>query len=451
MSWHDNSTAFLEVTDFMTEAGLDILTINGKPFSGYSGDGIFDVQGAAILRQVTWKTDSSQAFSGWRLCARSSPPEEGTWMSIGPCQVSVDDHACIQSSNFPAPYGNSERCSMRVAGSGAHFLEVVAFETELTWDYINFHGQHFSGTADKVLPLQGKELDGTISWNSDAGVAGHGWKLCARDTAPTSTVTMTTTGMPGSWIVEGPCQGDPNDTKCVTSPNYPENYGNNQQCSMYIAGGREMYLVDTGFETEAGYDFLTVDGHIFSGSYKEVRALHGFKMHEGMKWQSDSSGSAPGWRICAREDPLPTTTYTTTSALPGAWVVVGPCEVSLNDTACVTSSGWAKGAPYGNDEQCVMSIYEGVPKFLEVLYFAVEEGHDFLTINGQQFSGHASEALWKIHTIDGQIMWATDGSQGGDGWKLCARDVAPTSTTTTTTYAPRHSWKELGPAPTQPY
>merc|ERR1719356_825034 len=66
----------VRVDEFRTEQGYDFLTMGGTRYSGivpppsgrYSGD-------------ISWSSDGSVRYSGWKLCLASSPPQS----TPGPC------------------------------------------------------------------------------------------------------------------------------------------------------------------------------------------------------------------------------------------------------------------------------------------------------------------------------------------------------------------------------
>jgi len=392
--------------------------------------------------------DSGQVPPALRGRSRVSPAAS-PWTIVGPCVVDENDAACVTSPNYPEQYGNDEHCVLRVHGTNATmYAELVQFDTERSYDKLLVNGVQYSGSKSDVVALQGAVLDSSpIIWTSDSSDAEFGWKICARDAAPETTTT--TTSVPGSWLIGGPCTIDVSDPACVTSPNFPDLYGNSESCEMSINGDLTRYLEVAAFATETSYDILYVNGQEYSGGDQAIRNIEGEAIQGSIAWISDESGLGIGWKICARTTVPSTSTFTTTSGVPGSWVVTGACELARWDSDCVTSSGFREGLGYGHNEGCSMSIYGGVPKYLEVLSFDTDEGDD-LTIDGHAFSGHhAGPAMFGLR-IEGTITWSTDSDNEAGGWKICARDVAPTSTSTTTTYAPDHSWRDLGPEPLHP-
>jgi len=92
-------------------------------------------------------------------------------------------------------------------------IVVKRFNTEGKFDKLQVNGAEYSGTdgPDGVTPV------GEVVWSSDYSVQHAGWRLC-----------MTS----GSWkVLSGPCKEEW-FTGCVTSPNYPNNYGSNENCRL---------------------------------------------------------------------------------------------------------------------------------------------------------------------------------------------------------------------------
>mmetsp|Transcript_39527 Transcript_39527/g.84375 ORF Transcript_39527/g.84375 Transcript_39527/m.84375 type:complete len:402 (-) Transcript_39527:440-1645(-) len=391
----------------------------------------------------------SQEAAGWRICARAYPPEMGSWMSMGPCLVDESDPACVMSPHYPENYGNSESCALQVFGGVQKYIDIKFFQTEWGWDELRVNGVAYSGSVSNIWEVQGSMFDSTpLVWHSDISKSEAGWVICARDDPPTSTTTSTTTALPGSWVVMGPCLIDQSEPACITSPEYPENYLDNQECIMYVEGNPARYMQVSMFSTEPGYDVLTVSGLSFSGT---GQGLDGLLIDGQVRWTSDSSNTAAGWRLCAGEDPPTTTTFTTTSGALGDWVVVGNCELDPDDKACVSTAGFSEGLPYQANDFCFLSIYGGVPKYLEIQKFDTEPANDILKIGDSPFSGHFNDIYQDTYglSID-QITWTSDSSIQAGGWKLCARDTLPSSTTTTSTYGAQDSWKNVGPEPLHP-
>jgi len=76
----------------------------------------------------------------------------------------------------------------------------------------------------------------------------------------------TPTAPPGVYwkLKEGPCTIDAGNPKCVLSPNYPLTYGMDHACKIGMWG--QVPLDVKAFNTEAGYDKLSVNGQVYSGN-----------------------------------------------------------------------------------------------------------------------------------------------------------------------------------------
>jgi hypothetical protein len=95
-------------------------------------------------------------------------------------------------------------------------------------------------------------------------------------------------------VESGPCTLA-NSGTCFRSPNYPSNYNNNEQCT--FTSQDSVSLSVTAFDTESGYDKLTVNGVQYSGT----TGPGGVQVSAGstITWTSDSSTSRTGFEICS--------------------------------------------------------------------------------------------------------------------------------------------------------
>jgi len=92
--------------------------------------------------------------------------------------------------------------------------------------------------------------------------------------------------------VDGPCHKC-TDSRCFQSPNYPADYDNGQECTIYLPAGD--WQVDVQhFDTEENYDFLEVGGRKYSGTEGPPLVV----ATGNIRWTSDVSDVASGWKIC---------------------------------------------------------------------------------------------------------------------------------------------------------
>jgi len=84
----ETMTGPLVVTDFETEKNHDILTVNGKAYSGNEGP-----QGIVPYGQIIWRSDHSISKRGWRLCPQpgTTPPPRRAPLQL-PAPQNPEDH-----------------------------------------------------------------------------------------------------------------------------------------------------------------------------------------------------------------------------------------------------------------------------------------------------------------------------------------------------------------------
>lgn len=207
-----------------------------------------------------------------------------------------------------------------------------------------------------------------------------------------------------------PCTVDEED--CALSPNYPQNYGNGEKCRLDVLGDPETRpaIRVESFNTEDGYDMLTVNGMVFDGT----TGPEGLVPSGSIDWVSDGSVTKGGWKLCPAKVPPPTVLPTPApTAAPEAWrVILGPCTVESD--GCARSPNYPGN--YDNDEGCVIEVLNPSAFPIQVSNFDTEYGYDILTVNGRKYSG-ATSPSGEMPT--GYITWDSDGSVTRPGWKLC--------------------------------
>ena len=121
------------------------------------------------------------------------------------------------------------------------------------------------------------------------------------------TIYNNLTDSPAFEINSGLCQLD-NDG-CAMSPNFPEPYGSNENCSISIV--RPGYVGTTSFETEKGateccalgtdhsmlgYDNMVLDFWTYTGTRGVGDAFVPAGAH--LLWTTDNTVNYGGWRLC---------------------------------------------------------------------------------------------------------------------------------------------------------
>jgi len=180
-------------------------------------------------------------------------------------------------------------------------------------------------------------LNGITSWGEGCAQRGYpgvyakvSYVLDWIQTTTTSQLVFTNNSF---WNVTfGHCTIDHDG--CALSPNWPRNYGNNENCIIAINPKRRSETIfSKSFVTENIFDTLQVNKVLYSGSQGPWNVTP----IESIIWKSDYSLTKPGWRICIGEGlsepllppkpiakpptPLPTLP---TSAPPGMCGVPGP-------------------------------------------------------------------------------------------------------------------------------
>jgi len=191
----------------------------------------------------------------------------------GECTVECD---CISSPNYPGDYSASDHCVINVEQGTA--LHVREFLTEQDYDLLWVNGQSYSYTEGP----DGVEAEGQIEWTSDTQGTEKGWSICTDAPTPSPTSPISVVGM---------CDAD---DRCVSSPNFPENYGTSFFCSVTFDVDATLHVVE--FETELSYDVLTVDGVDYSGL--DSPHLVEVAASSQITFTSDWGTTHKGWKMC---------------------------------------------------------------------------------------------------------------------------------------------------------
>ena len=89
---------------------------------------------------------------------------------------------------------------------------------------------------------------------------------------------------------------------CVSSPGYPSNYGNYDRCT--ITPRDSGVLIVTSFASEAGFDYITIDGVRYDGAGPQGVEVSPSTI---ISWSSDATITEGGWEIClVPSTPVPT-------------------------------------------------------------------------------------------------------------------------------------------------
>lgn len=96
------------------------------------------------------------------------------WRVTGPCTLSG---TCVESPNYPEPYGPNERCEFSLPPNSV--VTIVDFATELNYDRLTINGRDYSGPGHAIV---GKPfVVESLSWRTDESRSERGWKLCLEE------------------------------------------------------------------------------------------------------------------------------------------------------------------------------------------------------------------------------------------------------------------------------
>jgi hypothetical protein len=200
---------------------------------------------------------------------------------------------------------------------------------------------------------------------------------------------------------------------CVSSPNYPQNYGSNDNCVIDVIYASTLVVKD--FNTEILEDSLYVDGQGFSGTSGPDQ----IEANSKLVWETDSSNQEKGWHLCAEiPTPAPTPSPTPSPTEP-IMVLFGDC---YSDASCVYSPNYPSN--YGSSQSCTIEAQVDVT--LHVVEFSTENSYDILTVNDIEYSGLTSPDHVELQASSG-MTWTTDWGTTHKGWRICVEDFTTTT------------------------
>ena len=81
---------------------------------------------------------------------------------------------------------------------------------------------------------------------------------------------------------------------CFQSLNYPNDYGSSQSCTIKVQNAG--VLSSVGFNTESGYDKLTIGGTVYQGTSGPSNVA--VSVNTAITWSSDGSTQSSGFIVC---------------------------------------------------------------------------------------------------------------------------------------------------------
>jgi hypothetical protein len=92
-------------------------------------------------------------------------------------------------------------------------------------------------------------------------------------------------------VEEGDCT---TSGSCFQSPNYPNFYGSSQSCTIKVQ--KAGVLSSVGFNTESGYDILTIGGTAYHGTSGPYNVA--VSVNDVFTWSSDGNTQKSGFKVC---------------------------------------------------------------------------------------------------------------------------------------------------------
>jgi hypothetical protein len=418
---------------------------------------------ACVAGKYQSVTAATVTCSGGCLCQPSSGTSSGT------------------ISDGPSEYENNADCKWLIASSGLISLSFSSFNTESGYDFVTINYCTSSSSCvedEEVARLSGisVNLDTIYTSNtgymqvrltSDSSVVSSGFvaswialgSSCtdcpANSNSPARSAALSSctcnAGFPGP--IGGPCTAcvagkyqsvtaatvtcsggclchPSSGTSSGTISDGPSEYQNNANCTWFIASSGLVSLSFSSFNTESGYDFVTINNCSSSSSCardEEVARLSGISVNLDTTYTSNtgymqvrltsdssvvSSGFVASWIVLAFScTDCPTNSNSSAGSIslsnctcnagsPGP--IGGPCTACVagkyqsvtaatvtcsGGCLCQPSSGTSSGtisdgpSEYQNNADCKWLIASSGLISLSFSSFSTESGYDFVTIN----------------------------------------------------------------------
>ncbi|XP_078494023.1 dorsal-ventral patterning tolloid-like protein 1 [Ciona intestinalis] len=311
----------------------------------------------------------------------------------------------ITSPGYPNNYPNNENCFWLITASDGMKIQLnlITFETELNADFLtisngNTNLAKLSGSySNKIIRSDDNSLN--LRFTSDNSLTKSGFNATFVEYDPMIIETA----------VDGPSTCGTNlvattTSQSITSPNYPNNYPNNADCTWTITASDEnkIQLTVEILLSEKYFDFLTI-----SSGNTQLARLSGVQTNKvftsignnlTVKFTSDQSITGYGFRATFIE-------HTPQTEL-------NECHfnyVATTTSQPITSPGYPNNYP--NNANCTWRITapEGMRVQLNFARFDTERDYDILTLfNGNRLMRRVSgNRRNRVYTSRGNVLFLT--------------------------------------------
>jgi len=210
-------------------------------------------------------------------------------------------------SDDRSPFSNFGDCvDIFAPGSGITSASHESDSGTRTLDGTSMACPHVSGAAaillgggsqpeDVVKQLKTRSSKGVVH-DSKPGTPNELLYVGTADSPDTTSQAPPTGGKPScsekGWsVASGPCVID--DNCCLQNENFPSPYSSDQTCTIQVGSSPGTISVES-FQTELGYDLLTVNGEGFDGESGPENIIP----KGTITWKSDELVVAKGFKLC---------------------------------------------------------------------------------------------------------------------------------------------------------
>ncbi|XP_077995833.1 bone morphogenetic protein 1-like [Glandiceps talaboti] len=325
-------------------------------------------------------------------------------------ELTSGNHVQITSSNYPENYGDNEDCTWTVTNSdgGNILLNFVNFDTESGYDYVQFgSGSSPDANAEKQT---GNTAPSDFTSSGDTA-----WIYFHSDGSQTrSGFQLTATAVGGDGDGNQECGGTHELTSGnhvqITSSNYPENYGDNEDCTWTVTNSDDgnILLNFVNFDTESGYDYVQFG----SGSSPDANAEKqtgntapsDFTSSDDTAWiyfHSDGSQTRSGFRMVA-------------TAVGGDGGTGKDCDaehtLSAEESVQISSPNYPSNYDDNMDCTWIITNSDGGDIDLQFVKLETEAGYDYVQfgsgsqvdLNAEKYDG---EEIPSYFTSSGSTLW----------------------------------------------
>ncbi|XP_066263204.1 cubilin-like [Branchiostoma lanceolatum] len=343
----ENCCDFLDIYDGDSSSRIWLRSLTGE----VSVDPINSTSNQMFLR---FSSDESVTAQGFQFNYRATPTS-GTGCGGNLTAPPVGN---VTSPNYPNDYGNEENCDWTITVPEGNIVRLTfdSFVTEVDFDFLFV----YDGDSDTAAPLQ--RLTGGMSAVHVPPITSTSSQMFVRFTSDES---VTAQGFQFSYIAiptsATGCGGNlmAPPVGIVKSPNYPDDYDNEENCdwTITVPEGNIVRLTFDSFVTEADFDFLFVyDGDSDTAALLQrltgnmsavyVPTITSTSTQMFVRLTSDESVTAQGFQFSYIATPTSGTGCGGNLTAPPVGIVTSPNYP--NDYGNKENCNWTITVPEGN-------------------------------------------------------------------------------------------------------